>query len=120
MIEPFKKTDSAKVVRGKIVAHFIRAGWRPPALTGRRADRLIDDMTYQTVDRAANVTLALSPSETRVLQLSADGGNEGSSAKELGVGRETIKSQTKAIRSKLAANTLAHAVAIGLRRGLIV
>ena len=61
----------------------------------------------------------LSPREHEVLQMTADGHTAISIAKELWLAEETVKTYKKVIIQKLQARNSAHAVATGLRRGLI-
>jgi two-component system, NarL family, response regulator len=61
----------------------------------------------------------LSARERQVLQLVAYGRKNKAVAIELGISLETAKSHIKHILGKLCAHSRAHAVAIGMRRGLI-
>lgn len=61
----------------------------------------------------------LSRAELDVLRWLSQGLHEPDIAHARVVSRETVKTQTASIRAKLAAKTNAHAVAIGLRQGLI-
>ena len=62
---------------------------------------------------------ALSPSETRVLVLIADGLSNKEIAARLSVTEEAVKGQIKNILSKLDARDRTHAAVIGLRNGII-
>ncbi len=62
---------------------------------------------------------ALSPSETRVLQLIADGLSNKQIAATLSITEEAVKGQIKNILSKLDARDRTHAAVIGLRNGII-
>lgn len=62
---------------------------------------------------------ALSPRELSVLQLAADGENIKSAAEQLGLSPRYIKNVRKHLIAKLGADNITHAVAQGLRRGLI-
>jgi DNA-binding NarL/FixJ family response regulator len=57
--------------------------------------------------------------ELQVLQLIADGHTNKGAAKELGLAEETVKCYVRRLLAKLQATTRAHAVAVGLRQGLI-
>lgn len=61
----------------------------------------------------------VSPRELEVLQLVAEGNTLRQIADHLLVEVCTIKHHTRNLTGKLQANNLAHAVGIGLRRGLI-
>src|SRR5262245_48209124 len=113
-----RSAASQRVRRGRVVAALVHAGWRPPPLTDAQATRLLDDMRSIS-HLKPNATLELAPSERRVLQLIANGANEHEVAADCHVTRETVKTQTKQIRRKLGANSTTHAVAIGLREGVI-
>ncbi len=62
---------------------------------------------------------ALTPAETRVLRLIAEGNANKEIAAQLSVSEETIKGQVRNILSKLGANDRTHAAMIGLKRGII-
>ncbi len=63
---------------------------------------------------------ALTPREIDVLRLIARGNANKIIAAELSLTEETVKSHIRSILSKLGANDRTHAVAIGLKRGIIV
>ena len=62
---------------------------------------------------------ALTPREIDVLRLIARGNANKIIAAELSLTEETVKSHIRNILSKLGANDRTHAVAIGLKRGII-
>jgi DNA-binding NarL/FixJ family response regulator len=62
---------------------------------------------------------ALTPREIDVLRLIARGNANKIIAAELSLTEETVKSHIRNILSKLGANDRTHAVAIGVRRGII-
>jgi DNA-binding NarL/FixJ family response regulator len=62
---------------------------------------------------------ALTPREIDVLRLVAEGNANKEIAARLSLTEETVKSHVKKILSKLGANDRTHAVAIGLKRGII-
>ncbi len=62
---------------------------------------------------------ALTPREIDVLRLIARGNANKIIAAELSLTEETVKSHIRSILSKLGANDRTHAVAIGLKRGII-
>lgn len=57
--------------------------------------------------------------QREILQHVADGHSTADVARRLGLSGETVRTHTKAALSRLEARDRAHAVAIGLRRGLI-
>jgi len=61
----------------------------------------------------------LTPAETRVLRLIAEGYANKEICAQLAISEETIKSQVRSILSKLNANDRTHAAMIGLKRGII-
>jgi DNA-binding NarL/FixJ family response regulator len=62
---------------------------------------------------------ALSPRETEVLQLVADGLPNREIARRLLLSEETVKSHMKHLLGKLQASSRAHAVTVGFRNGFI-
>jgi DNA-binding NarL/FixJ family response regulator len=77
----------------------------PPEIAAELADHATDD--------------ALTEREIDVLKsISAGNGNK-QIADQLGIGEATVKSHVTNILSKLSANDRAHAVTIGLKRGII-
>ena len=62
---------------------------------------------------------ALTPREADVLRLVARGNANKGIAAQLSLTEETVKSHVRSILAKLGANDRTHAVAIGLRRGII-
>lgn len=78
----------------------------PPDIAADLAEHVADD--------------ALSPREIDVLRLIAAGNSNKSIADQLSIGEATVKSHVTNILSKLGANDRAHAVTIGLKRGIIV
>ena len=61
----------------------------------------------------------MTPREIDVLRLIARGNANKIIAAELSLTEETVKSHIRNILSKLGANDRTHAVAIGLKRGII-
>ena len=61
----------------------------------------------------------LTPRETQCIQLAAGGLKDVEIASELGVKPETVKSHLKHAYRVLGARNRAHAVALGLKRGVI-
>ncbi|HUL32679.1 MAG TPA: response regulator transcription factor [Candidatus Eisenbacteria bacterium] len=77
----------------------------PPDVAAELAAHMADD--------------ALSPREIDVLRLIAAGNSNKLIADHLSIGEATVKSHVTNILSKLGANDRAHAVTIGLKRGII-
>ena len=61
----------------------------------------------------------LTSRELDVLQHVADGGRNAEIATQLGIKQETVKAHVRTILAKLNARSRAHAVAIGIKRGII-
>lgn len=78
--------------------------------------RIASDLAVELVDPARN---DLTPREVDVLQLIAGGKANKQIADQLSIGEASVKSHVANILSKLGASDRAHAVAIGLRRGII-
>jgi DNA-binding NarL/FixJ family response regulator len=79
--------------------------WIPPDLAAELADHAIDD--------------GLTEREIDVLRLIAAGNGNKQIADALSISEATVKSRVTNILSKLGANDRAHAVTIGLKRGII-
>ena len=77
----------------------------PPEIAAELANHVADD--------------DLSPREIDVLRLIATGNANKQIADKLSIGEATVKSHVTNILSKLGANDRAHAVTIGLKRGII-
>ena len=77
----------------------------PPEVAGELAEHATDD--------------ALTEREIAVLKWVALGNSNKEIADHLSIGEATVKSHVTSILSKLGANDRAHAVTIGLRRGII-
>ncbi|MGO9337294.1 MAG: response regulator [Terracidiphilus sp.] len=77
----------------------------PPEIAAELANHAADD--------------ALSSREMEVLRLVAAGNGNKQIADQLSIGETTVKSHLSNILSKLGANDRAHAVTIGLQRGII-
>ena len=79
--------------------------------------RIPPDIAAELADHAADD--ALSPRELDVLRLIAAGNSNKLIADQLSITEATVKSHVANILSKLNANDRAHAVTIGLKRGII-
>ena len=78
---------------------------------------LSPEITLAVASHAASD--ALSPSETRVVRLVADGLSNKQIAEALSMTEEAVKGQVKNIFSKLGARDRTHAAVIALRNGII-
>lgn len=79
--------------------------------------RLSSEVAAEIAEHATDD--ALSPREIDVLRLVARGNANKEIAAQLSLTEETVKSYLRSILAKLAANDRTHAVAIGLKRGII-
>jgi two-component system NarL family response regulator len=90
----------------------------PPEALERAVDAAAE--SDQFIDPATNGDrLPLTPRQRQVLQLVADGLSTDKAAERLGVSTETVRTHSKAGIKRLQARDRSHAVAIGLRSGLI-
>jgi DNA-binding NarL/FixJ family response regulator len=78
--------------------------------------RIPSEIALELVDHARG---DLTPREIDVLRLIAAGNANKQIADQLSIGEASVKSHVANILSKLGANDRAHAVAIGLKRGII-
>lgn len=90
------------------IIRAVHAGQKriPPEIAAKVADHLADDV--------------LTAREIDVLRLIASGNGNKQIADRLSIGEASVKSHVSSILSKLGANDRAHAVTIGLQRGIIV
>jgi DNA-binding NarL/FixJ family response regulator len=113
------------------VLSALKAGARAYVLKGHVLDELLDtiravhagkkrippDVAAELADHATDD--ALTEREIDVLRLIASGNGNKQIADLLSISEATVKSRITNILSKLGANDRAHAVTIGLRRGII-
>jgi DNA-binding NarL/FixJ family response regulator len=118
-------TGDAQVVRA------LKAGARAYVLKGHVLDELLDtiravhagkkkippDVAAELADHATDD--ALTEREVDVLKLISAGNGNKQIADVLSISEATVKSRVTNILSKLGANDRAHAVTIGLKRGII-
>ena len=118
-------TGDAQVMRA------LKAGARAFVLKGHVLDELLDtiravhagkkripsDVAAELADHATDD--ALTEREIDVLRLIGAGNGNKQIAYELSISEATVKSRVTNILSKLGANDRAHAVTIGLKRGII-
>lgn len=78
--------------------------------------RIPQEIAVELVDHARD---DLTPREVDVLRLIADGNANKQIADLLSIGEASVKSYVANVLSKLGANDRAHAVTIGLKRGII-
>ena len=114
-----------------LVARALRAGARAYLLKGLLRKELLEtiravhvgqkrvspEVAFEIAEHATDD--ALTPREIDVLRLIASGNANKIIAAELSLTEETVKSHIRNILSKLGANDRTHAVAIGLKRGII-
>ena len=67
----------------------------------------------------AAIADTLNRRHTEILTFMAEGASRPEIAKRLGISEATVRSHSKAIFAKLGVNERAHAVAVGIRSGLI-
>ena len=82
---------------------------------GKKA--LSPDVSFELAEHATDE--ALTPAETRVLRLIAEGNANKEIARALSLSEETVKGQVRNILSKLGAKDRTHAAMIGFKRGII-
>jgi DNA-binding NarL/FixJ family response regulator len=100
------------------VLRALRAGARAYILKGH--DRELTETIHTVMQGRKRIPLEeLSAREIEVLQLIAAGNSNKQIADRLFVAEATIKSRVTNILSKLGASDRAHAVTIGLKRGII-
>ena len=114
-----------------LVARALKAGARAYLLKGLLRKELLEtiravhlgqkrvspEVAAEIAEHASDD--ALTPREIDVLRLIARGSANKIIAAELSLTEETVKSHIRNILSKLGANDRTHAVAIGLKRGII-
>jgi DNA-binding NarL/FixJ family response regulator len=113
VVRALKAGARAFVLKGHVldelldIIRAVHAGKKriPPDVAAALADHAIDD--------------ALTEREIDVLRLIAAGNGNKQIADELSISEATVKSRVTNILSKLGANDRAHAVTIGLKRGII-
>jgi DNA-binding NarL/FixJ family response regulator len=114
-----------------LVARALKAGARAYLLKGLLRKELLETIrAVQVGEKRISPEVAveiaehgtddaLTPREIDVLRLIARGNANKIIAAELSLTEETVKSHIRNILSKLGANDRTHAVAIGLKRGII-
>lgn len=97
-------------------------------VSGKSAPEDLRKAIQQAADLEGYLDPALPPKGSRglltqrqrqILELLADGRSTNFAAEVLGLSEETVKTHTKNMLGRLSARNRAHAVAIGMRRGLI-
>jgi DNA-binding NarL/FixJ family response regulator len=114
-----------------LVSRALKAGARAYLLKGSLRNELLETIravhtgqmrvsSEVAAEIAAHFTdHALTPREVDVLQLVAKGNANKEIAAQLSLTEETVKSHIRNILAKLEANDRTHAVAIGIKRGII-
>lgn len=103
-------------------AYLLKGSLRKELLETIRAvhagqKRLSPEAAAEIAEHAADDVLT--PREVEVLRLVAGGNANKEIAAQLSLTEETVKSHVRNILAKLGANDRTHAVAIGLKRGII-
>lgn len=83
------------------------------------ADIVVRDTQTQTMYLPAPGTEELTPRELEVLHLVANGLDNRTIGRQLGITRSTVKHHLEAVYTKLAVHGRTEAVREGLRRGLV-
>ena len=112
----------SRALRAGARAYLLKGSLRKELLETIRAvhagqKRLSSEVATEIAEHATDG--ALTPREIDVLRLVAGGNANKQIAAQLSLTEETVKSHIRNILSKLGANDRTHAVAIGLRRGII-
>jgi len=111
-----------RALKAGVRAYLLKGSLRKELLETIRAvhagqKRLSSEVATEIAEHATDG--ALTPREIDVLRLVAGGNANKQIAAQLSLTEETVKSHIRNILSKLGANDRTHAVAIGLRRGII-
>jgi DNA-binding NarL/FixJ family response regulator len=103
------------------VSRAIKAGARGYLLKGLLRKELLETIRAEVAAEIAEHATdeALTPRETDVLRLVAEGNANKAIGARLSLTEETVKSHIRSILGKLGANDRTHAVAIALKRGII-
>jgi len=112
----------ARALKAGAQAYLLKGLLRKELLETIRAvhagqKRVSPEVAAEIVEHATDD--ALTPREIDVLRLIARGNANKIIAAELSLTEETVKSHIRNILSKLGANDRTHAVAIGIKRGII-
>jgi DNA-binding CsgD family transcriptional regulator len=107
--------STSRIAYGRIIKAFLLAGWRPPTMSDRAFERIVDSMRSVRPD----AKLELSPRQLESVYLLSLGLNYQEIADELSISRESAKRHCHLVFSRLGAKNAAHAVAIAFRAGII-
>lgn len=110
-----KSRGHERVQYGRLVAAFLRAGWKPPRPSDRIAHAIIDDMA-RVHSRA---TLFLSPMQLSILERLAEGDSYAEIQERLGISHESFRSRQKDLYRRLGVSNAAGAVGEGFRLGIL-
>ena len=108
--------------RKEILARYLNHSRRFDEVAARRSRRTTPEAPGEIVPfRTPSRRLEQEPTarETQVLQLISEGLVNREIGEALFLSEETVKSHVRHLLAKLQARSRAHAVAIGIRRGLI-
>jgi DNA-binding NarL/FixJ family response regulator len=105
------------------VVGYVRMG-ASQSVVGDAIERVAAGQEFMDPELSAQLVAArsgamLTERELEVLGLMADGHSNASVARQLGISEETVKTYVKRVLGKLGVESRAHAVAFGLRHGLI-
>ncbi len=124
--EPFDGWDHAGRVRAwlplsaapnEIAAAIVAANEGLTVITPAQSEAMFE--APRMTQRATGLSEPLSPRESQVLRMLAEGLGNKEIAWQLGISDHTMKFHVASILGKLGASTRTEAVAVGLRRGLV-
>jgi len=115
--DPVRGWVPANPVAGELSAAIAAVAENLIVLTKSQAKRLFNQVRKNQNEDSAGE--ALTPRESEVLRMLADGLGNKEIAKRLGISDHTAKFHVAQILAKLGAGSRAEAVAIGMRRGLV-
>lgn len=103
---------------GYILKNMLRKDLLSTLVAVHGGARLVQDEVIQEIAEH-RLTDAISPRESEVLQLVAQGNTNRAIAARMSIKEETVKTHMKAILTKLGVNDRTHAVTVALQRGII-
>ncbi len=104
----------------EIIATVVAVGTGLLVLHPDALDSVSTILSATTPSRAANTTEALTPRESEILTMLAEGLGNKAIAGRLGISDHTVKFHLSSIFTKLRASSRTEAVTLGLRQGLIM
>lgn len=111
-----------RIFWGRVIQVFLEKGWKPPSPDEKVVTEIRKSL--EDLEKYGYVALPmegtrLTPRETALLAMFADGHTNLDIAERMGITEKTVKFHTHNLLMKLPARNRTHAVAIGLREGLI-